>query len=110
MLLSKNKSADKNIARDFQMRAPFAEYRPIEYEGYAPFLGFKQALDGYLEKLFAAGTALDEGNKDVLDNLISDMARKAEQHLERQRIEHNDKINAFSNRRSGDRRAFEREA
>ena len=109
MLLRKNKAEDKRIKKDFQMRAPFSEYRPVDYEGYKPFLEFKPVIDGYLEKLFAAGTALDEGNKNVLDDLINDMAGKAEQHLERQRIEHTDKIHAFSNRRRGDERAFGRE-
>ena len=45
----------------------------------------------------------------MLDKLISDQAAKAEQHLSRQQIEHTDKIYGLNNRRSGDRRAFERE-
>ncbi|MCL2123829.1 MAG: hypothetical protein FWH34_07020, partial [Desulfovibrionaceae bacterium] len=88
----KNQPENKQrIATDFKQRAPFAAYRPVDYEGYEPFLKFKPTIDGYLEKLFAAGTALDEGNKDVVDPLIVDQCAKAEQHLERQRIEHTDK-------------------
>jgi hypothetical protein len=109
MLQRKNKNENKHLANDFKMRAPFAAYRPVEYDGYKPFLDFKPVIDGYLEKLFAAGSALDEGNKDAIDPLIADMAAKAERHLEQQRIEHADKIHGFHHRRSGDQRAFARE-
>jgi len=110
MLLSKNKTADKQtIATDFRLRSPFSGYRPVDYEEYKPFVNFQPTLDGYLNKLFATGSALDAGNKNTLDPLVADMAAKAEQHLERQRVEHTDKIHGFSNRRSGDQHAFERE-
>jgi hypothetical protein len=109
MFQRKKPPADKRLTTDFKQRAPFAGYQPVDYEGYEPFLQFKPVIDGYLEKLFAAGGALDEGNKDAVDPLIADMAAKAEQHLERQRIEHADKIRGFDSRRSGDQRAFARE-
>jgi len=106
----KQPESKQKIATDFKGRAVFAQYSPIGYESYKPFIDeFKSVLDSYLDKLFAAGTALDEGNKDVLDKLITDMAAKAEQHLEQQRIEHKKEIRSLANRRSGDRRAFEQQ-
>ncbi|MDR1464754.1 MAG: hypothetical protein LBJ11_05580 [Oscillospiraceae bacterium] len=109
MFPRKKPAADKQLTTDFKQRAPFAGYTPVDYTSYDPFLQFQPTLDGYLDKLFAAGSALDEGNKDAVDPLIADMAAKAEQHLEQQRIEHTDKIKGFDNRRSGDQQAFERQ-
>jgi len=107
MLLKRNKPAsEQKIARDFRLRSPFGNYRPVDYESYKPFIEFKPVIDGYLDKLFATGTALDEGCKDAIDPLIADMAAKAEQHLARQRIEHANEIQGLSSRRSGDQRAF----
>ena len=109
MRRDKNKPENKPIGTYFRGRVPFGNSRPVDYEEYEPFVSFKPIIDGYLEKLFAAGSALDEGNKDVVDPLIADMATKAEQHLEQQRIDHANSLNAFNTRRGGDKRAFERE-
>ena len=110
MILSRRKpAANEPIVKDFRQRAPFAAYRPVDYEDYQPFVEFRPMIDGYLEKLFAPGNAIDSGNKNVLDNLIEDMCEKAKQYLERQKIEHTDNIHGISNRRSGDKRAFERQ-
>ena len=109
MIRNTNKTADKQIFRDFKLRAPFAMYRPVDYQEYEPFINFKPVMDAYLKKLFAKADGLDIGNKNAVDPLISDMAAKAEQNLKMQQIDHVDKIHAFHNRRAGDRRAFERE-
>ena len=108
MFKIKNKSADKNnIATDFKMRSPFGTYRPVDYKEYAPFVNLKPALDGHLEKLFAGD--LDEGNKDALNPLINDMAAKAEQDLNRQKVSHTESINNFYNRHVADKLAFEKQ-
>jgi len=109
MIRNKNDPTDKQIVRDFKLRAPFATYRPVDYREYEPFIQFKPTINSYLKKLFAQKDTLDEGNKNAIDPLIADMAAKAEQHLRYQQIEHIDKIHGFYNRRVGDRHAFERE-
>ena len=109
MRRNKNKAENKPIGTYFRGRVPFGNSRPVDYEEYEPFIQFKPVIDGYLDKLFAAGTALDEGNKNTLDPLITDQSAKAEQHLEQQRVEHTNSLNAFNTRRDGDKRAFERE-
>lgn len=95
------------IVNDFVRRAPFWSYRVKDYQIYPPFADYQKEIDAYLEKLFSG--ELDDGNGDVLDNLISDMFHKAKQDLNRQRQEHHDAIKSFWIRFQGDRRAFENE-
>ena len=110
MLRLKNKATDKNGAvTELKLRTPFGGHRPIEYTDYAPFVSLKPELDGYIEKLFAGDNSMDEGSKDVLDNLIYDSAAKAEQDLNRQKINHMDNIHSLRDRRVGDKLAFERQ-
>jgi len=110
MFLIKNQTKTKDsIVTDFKHRAPFGGYRPVDYEEYEPFARLKPTLDDHLEKLFAGDTSIDEGNKDVIDPLIIDMAAKAEQDLNRQQTYHIDKIHSINNRRAGDKLAFERQ-
>ena len=101
--------ATDSIVTDFKHRAPYGGYRPVDYEDYEPFIRMTSTLDSHLDKLFAGETSIDAGNKDVIDHLIIDMAAKAEQDLNRQQIDHTDKIHSISNRRTGDRLAFERQ-
>lgn len=92
---------------DFARRAPFWSYRVKDYMLYEPLVKFKEEIDGYLEKLFSGD--IDEGNGDVLDNMISDLVRQAEQYLKRQQTEHKDLITSFGIRAKSDQKAFQQE-
>jgi len=71
-----------------------------------PFVNFTPTIDEYLTKLFAG--EIDEGNKDVLDAYITDMAAQAIEDLKKQQSAHADKIHDLYHRRVGDKLAFER--
>ena len=111
MFLRRPHDTDKvnNPSTGFKSRAPYSGYRPVDYEGLSEFIDMKPVLDGYLEKLFAGDSSVDEGNKDTLDPLINDMAEKAEQDLNRQRIDHTDNIHRICDRRVGDKFMFEKQ-
>lgn len=94
-------------ANDFTRRVPFWAYRAKDYLLYEPLVSFQGEIDSYLEKLFAGD--IDEGNGDVLDNMISDLVRQAEEYLKRQRTEHRDVISSFGIRARSDRKAFRQE-
>lgn len=94
----------ETIVSDFKLRAPFWSYRTVPYREYVPFVEFISAIDGYLERLFQG--EIDDGNGDVLDNMICDMARQAEKDLDKQHIEHGDTIKSFDIRNQGDKKAF----
>ncbi len=98
-------TGEDEIVNDFVRRTPFWSYRAASYQIYEPFMGYKEDIDRYLEKLFAG--EIDDGNGDVLDSMISDMERQAEKHLLRQHSEHQDVIKSFELRMLGDRKAFE---
>ena len=108
-LKNPKKSVDNKevIVNDFQRRIPYWSYRATNYGVYEPFIKFKDEIDGYLAKLFSG--EIDDGNGDVLDNMIFDMARQAEKSLAEQRTEHRDIIKSFDIRMKSDRDAFERE-
>lgn len=97
----------ENIVKDFTLRTPFNSYRPTEYREYETFFNFKNEIDEYLESLFEG--EIDDGNGDVLDNMINDMARQAEKDLEKQHTEHGDTIKSFEIRHRADKLAFENE-
>ena len=97
----------ETIVTDFKLRAPFWSYRTVPYREYEPFISFKPEIDGYLERLLQG--EIDDGNGDVLDNLINDMARQAEKDLDKQRTEHGDTIKSFDIRNQGDKRAVKHE-
>jgi len=92
---------------DFRLRSPFWCYRTVPYRTCESFDGYGPVIDSYLSKLFQG--EIDDGNGDVLDNMICDMARQAEKDLERQHTEHGDIIHSFGIRAQGDRRAFAHE-
>lgn len=96
---------DETVVHDFQRRAPFWSYRVTDYRPYAPFTAFRGDLDGYLEKLLAG--EIDDGNGDVLDNLIRDMTCMALQDLEKQRADHQDNLRNLELRAAGDRDQFQ---
>ena len=97
---------DDTVVHDFLRRAPYWSYRVTDYRPYAPFSDFRGGLDGYLEKLLAG--EIDDGNGDVLDNLIGDMARQALLDLEKQRADHQDYLRSLDARTVGDRDQFQR--
>lgn len=97
----------ESIVTDFRLRSPFWCYRAVSYRVWEPFAGYGKTIDSYLEKLFEG--EIDDGNGDVLDNMICDMARQAERDLDRQHTEHGDIIRTFGIRSQGDRRAFVQE-
>ena len=90
----------ENAVTDFQLRANFWSYRPIDYHEHLPFIHYMVVIDKYLEELFMGD--VDSGNKDVLDDLISDITNQAIQDLKKQKPEHIDKINELYHRRCGD--------
>ena len=94
----------ESIVADFKLRAPFWSYRTVPYREYEPFVNFTADIDNYLERLFEG--EIDDGNGNVLDNIICDMARQAEEHLKRQHTEHRDTIKSFDIRNKGDKTAF----
>ena len=99
------KEQEQTIVNDFTRRTPYASYRPVEYQLYAPLLTFQKPLDDYLEKLFAGD--IDDANGNVLDNLIGDMARMALLDLDRQRVRHGDVLRDLAIRNDADRSAFQ---
>lgn len=101
---SRTDETEDTVVRDFQRRAPYWSYRVTDYRPFAPFTEFRKELDGYLEKLFAG--EIDDGNGDVLDNMIGDMARQALLDLDRQRADHQDNLRNLELRTVGDRSHF----
>ena len=98
---------DSVIVNDFERRIPFWSYRAVNYKDYEPFTNLKTELDGYLKQLFKG--EIDDGNGDVLDNLIADRSRQAKKDLARQRTDHIDTIKSFDIRARSDKKAFEDE-
>lgn len=101
---SRTDETEDTVVRDFQRRAPYWSYRVTDYRPYAPFTEFRKELDGYLEKLFAG--EIDDGNGDVLDNLIVDMTQLALHDLDKQRADHQDNLRNLELRTVGDRSQF----
>ena len=95
----------KEVVHDFTRRAPFWSYRTVAYREYAPLVNLKDELDCYLDALFRGD--IDDGNGDVLDNLIFDAVRRAWEDLKKQRVDHLDTITSFGIRAQSDRTAFE---
>ncbi len=93
------------MANDFVRRTPFWSHRAENYKIYEPFMEYCSELDGYLEKLFEG--EVDDGNSDMLDNMIMGISRQAEKLLARQRTEHRDVIKSLDMRAKSDRKAFE---
>jgi len=93
-----------STVNDFKLRIPFWSYRAVPYREYEPFANLQPVIDDYLAKLFQG--EIDDGNGDVLDNTICDMARQAEKDLDRQHTEHGDVLKSFDIRSKGDQRSF----
>lgn len=98
---------EKVVVKDFVRRTPFWGHRNISYHDYEPLMNLKQELDEYLEKLFHG--EIDDGNADVLDNIIFDRVRQAMEDLKYQSVEHEDMNCSFENRVDSDLIAFKEE-
>ena len=98
---------EKEVVRDFTRRTPFWGHRTVSYRDFAPLMNLKEELDAYLEKLFQG--EIDDGNADVLDNIIFDRVRQALEDLKYQSVEHEDMNCSFENRADSDVNAFREE-
>lgn len=78
------------IVDDFRRQVPFWSYRASNYRILESYQELTDQLDECLEKLFKG--EIDDGNADVLDNIIVDSARLALMNLSTQRKEHEDSI------------------
>lgn len=96
-------------AYDFRLRISklFESYRTAEYRPYEPLSEetMRVELDGYLDKLFDG--EVDDGNGDVLLNLIFSRAREALPLLRIQRVNHEDMLQRLTIRYKADKKDFE---
>ena len=74
------------VANDFVRPIPYWSHRPVGYKSYEPLTTLVPVLDSYLNKLFSG--EIDEGNADVLDNIIYDYANQAMAYIANQRVAH----------------------
>lgn len=91
-----------------RMKCLFESYRPIDYRLY-PGLNeeeMKDKIDRHLEALFAGD--VDDGNGDMLDNIIFGPYRESVPYLKIQRLNHKDMNRRLIARRVSDRADFER--
>ncbi len=98
---------ERIVVKDFIRRIPFWGHRNIAYRDFEPLINLKQELDEYLENLFHG--EIDDGNADVLDNIIFDRVRQAMEDLKYQSVEHEDMNCSFENRVDSDLSAFSQE-
>ena len=98
---------EKEVVSDFTRRTPFWGHRTISYRDFEPLKQLKEELDAYLDKLFQG--EIDDGNADVLDNIIFDRIRQALEDLVYQSVEHEDMNCSFKNRADSDVNAFREE-
>lgn len=104
-----NKKVDPEdvvIVKDFTRRAPFWDYRTVDYKISDRFMSFQNEIDIFMSGLYPA---IDEANGDVLDNLIIDVTKIEKELLEKQRIIHQDTIRSFLIRYSSDELVFKNE-
>lgn len=97
-----------HIVNGFVLRAPFWSYRAAEYRRYDSFYEYQIKLDKYMDNLFDA-KAIDDGNGNVMNNLIDNIADKAYADLEKQKIDHEDVIEYFNIRFRADKLHFSKE-
>ena len=90
----------------FPHRRPFATYRPGFYQIYPKLRDevMQPLLDQHLQRLFEG--PVDDGNGDMLDDLIFSAAREALPDLERQRAGHESIIQELTVRQQADRADF----
>lgn len=95
------------LVNDFRRRPPYWSYRPVGYVPLKEFMEFQKIIDEHLNALFAGN--IDDGNGDVLDNLIRDITCKAAEDLALQKVKHNNTIHDLVRRVEGDRDVFDDE-
>lgn len=78
---------------DFMKQTPYWSTRPVKYTVMRSFIELKDELDRYLDRLFKGD--IDEGNADVLDNIIADHTNAALNDLAIQKSDHTDFIEAY---------------
>lgn len=93
-----------NIVKDFQRRSIFWAYHPIAYIVEETLCQYKTTLDEHLSIMFRG--EVDSGNGDMLDNLILDVMRVAEESLDNQRVAHNHLIDSLYIRFESDKGNF----
>ncbi len=93
---------------DFKRRIKFESYRSTDYRFY-PGLSeeaMNPKIDRHLEALFAGD--VDDGNGDMLDNIIFGPYRESVPYLNIQRLNHKDMNRRLVACRASDRADFER--
>ncbi|MCD7756457.1 MAG: hypothetical protein LUJ09_09095 [Firmicutes bacterium] len=98
----KSLDSTRSVVYDFYFRAPYITYRSSEYRLY-PKLDesiFIPELNMYLEKLLSG--QVDDGNGDLLDNIIFSKAREAMPDLARQHVDHADMLRRLIAHRKAD--------
>ncbi len=98
----------RSLVNDFRLRLPYESYRTTEYRQY-PKLHEDVVipeLDMYLERLLSG--QVDDGNCDLLDNIIFSKAREAIPDLARQHVDHADMLRRLVVRRKADYQDFSR--
>lgn len=96
------------LVNDFRLRSStvYESYRTVDYKLYHRLEENEMysELEGHLERLFAG--EIDDGNGDVLDNIIFGAAREALPDLERQHLDHGDTLRRFDVRHQADHHDF----
>ena len=94
-LFRKTRPAEEHEDRksDFMKQTPYWSTRPVQYTVMRSFIELKDELDRYLDRLFKGD--IDEGNADVLDNIIADHTNAALNDLAIQKSDHTDFIEAY---------------
>ena len=95
----------EQTVNDFILRAPYWSYRPVPYRQFEPFFSYRDEIDALLDDLIRA-QAVDDGNGDVMSNLINDMAERAFMDLSAQETDHKDIIKSLSLRCDSDQMQF----
>lgn len=97
----------KDDELSLDMLKPGAFIRPVLYEGCLSFNDIKTELDGNLESLFNG--EIDDGNGNVLDNIIRDRTLQIITDYDKQRLQHIDIITAICDKEmANSRRCQER--
>lgn len=94
------------VVYDFVRRIPIESYRPVEYKLYHKLRDEEMhpKLDRHLDALFAG--SVDDGNGDMLDNIIFRSYRESGPDLILQKHTHEDMIRRIVAKRTSDREDF----
>lgn len=114
--LKKSRDAEKiteqqqdDIVKDFIRKVPHWGYSPASYQIFSPFANLGTDLDAKLQTFFECPGSIDEGNANVLDNYIVDMACEAVEDLKSQRMLHRRVIKDLYLAMLANRRGFQEE-